>query len=76
MNRVIYMALTLAFALSLGGCSSAITTKDLTMIEEAEATTKTTASVTTTPALSDLKTPRQKNSPIKRSVLMTPKAFI
>jgi hypothetical protein len=36
MKRVIYMALTLASALSLGGCSSAITTKDLTMIEEAE----------------------------------------
>jgi hypothetical protein len=36
MKRVIYIALTLASALSLGGCSSAITTKDLTMIEEAE----------------------------------------
>lgn len=36
MKRVIYMALTLASALSIGGCSSAITTKDLTIIEEAE----------------------------------------
>lgn len=36
MKRIIYMALTLASALSLGGCSSAITTKDLTMIEEVE----------------------------------------
>ncbi len=36
MKRVIYMALTLASALSIGGCSTAITTKDLTMIEEAE----------------------------------------
>ena len=36
MKRVIYMALTLASALSLGGCSSALTTKDLTIIEEAE----------------------------------------
>ncbi len=36
MKRVIYMVLTLVSALSLGGCSSAMTTKDLTMIEEAE----------------------------------------
>jgi hypothetical protein len=43
MKRVIYMALTLASALSLGGCSSAITTKDLTILEEAEnQTTKQT----------------------------------
>ena len=54
MKRVIYMALTLASAFSLGGCSSAITTKDLTMIEEAEATTKTTISEITAPEFSDL----------------------
>ncbi|MDF2485770.1 MAG: hypothetical protein K0R46_1938 [Herbinix sp.] len=36
MKRLIYMILTLAAALSIGGCSSAITVKELSMIEEAE----------------------------------------
>jgi hypothetical protein len=36
MKRLIYMTLTLVSALSIGGCSSPITTKDLTLIEEAE----------------------------------------
>ncbi len=36
MKRAVYMAFTLVTALSMGGCSSAITTKDLTIIEEAE----------------------------------------
>ncbi len=36
MKRLIYMAITLASALSIGGCSSAITTKDLTIIDEIE----------------------------------------
>ncbi len=49
MKRVIYMVLTLAFALSLGGCSSSITTKDLTMLEEAESQeTEHTSSALTT----------------------------
>lgn len=54
MKRVIYMALTLASALSLGGCSSAITSKDLTMIEDAETTMETTKSMTTAAELSNL----------------------
>lgn len=36
MKRAIYMAFTLVTALSIGGCSSALTTKDLTILEEAE----------------------------------------
>lgn len=36
MKRAIYMAFTLVTALSMGGCSSALTTKDLTIIEDAE----------------------------------------
>lgn len=36
MKRAIYMAFTLITALSMGGCSSALTTKDLTILEEAE----------------------------------------
>jgi hypothetical protein len=54
MKRVIYMALTLASALSLGGCSSAITSKDLTMIEDAETTMETTKSMTIATELSNL----------------------
>ncbi len=36
MKRAIYMAFTLMTALSIGGCSSAITSKDLSILEEAE----------------------------------------
>lgn len=36
MKRLIYMILTLVATLSIGGCSSAITAKELSMIEEAE----------------------------------------
>ncbi len=36
MKRLIYIAITLAYALSIGGCSSPITTKDLTILDEIE----------------------------------------
>ncbi len=40
MKRLIYLVLTLVSAMSLGGCSSPITSTDLTMIEEAESQNK------------------------------------
>ena len=43
MKRAIYMAFTLVTALSIGGCSSAITTKDLTILDEAEVAAQKTA---------------------------------
>lgn len=46
MKRLIYMALTFAYAFSLVGCSAAITTKDLTILEEAENLTSNHTTIT------------------------------